>query len=227
MPAYGRRAGEEPVQWDDNELPPGVRRIVQLHDMYLLIETDTGMRLVDQHALHEKAIFLCLDPSATDVERAGRQELLTPITVDVGAVEMAEIEPLLPRLAEFGIDAEVFVPTTVAVRAFPSPLKKTSWPRFFQGLADIGDASKAVDDLREAIAHRASCRAAVKAGQELSPAEQRELVRLLYRLKAPNIVRMDARPRLISVGTNSNVVFSDSDSHSHEDAEFGRPLIKG
>ncbi len=41
---------------------PGVRRVVQLNRMYLLIETDRGIRLVDQHALHEKALFLCLDP---------------------------------------------------------------------------------------------------------------------------------------------------------------------
>ena len=50
---------------------PGIRRVVQLNNMFLLIETEHGIRLVDQHALHEKALFLCLDP--TDVAAGGVQ----------------------------------------------------------------------------------------------------------------------------------------------------------
>ena len=33
---------------------PGIRKVVQLGDMYILVETDEGIRLLDQHALHEK-----------------------------------------------------------------------------------------------------------------------------------------------------------------------------
>jgi DNA mismatch repair protein MutL len=181
----GDRVAEERPRWDDENASdlPGVRRIVQLHDMYLLIETDHGIRLVDQHALHEKAIFLCLDPDRTDVHGAGRQELLTPIVVECGASDLAQLEPLLPRLMEYGIIAEEFGPGSLAVRAFPAILRKTNWPRFFSDLVEGGDAARAVDDLRERIAHRASCRSAVKAGDVLSPAEQRELVRLLFTLE--------------------------------------------
>ncbi|MBA3936412.1 MAG: DNA mismatch repair endonuclease MutL [Planctomycetes bacterium] len=162
---------------------PGVRRVVQLNRMYLLIETDRGIRLVDQHALHEKALFLCLDPAATDLTAGGRQELLIPRTVELLAHEVAALEGLLPQLAPFGIIAEVFGPTAVLVRAHPAALRRLNWSAFLATLAEGGSSADAVAKLRERIAHGLACHGAVKAGQELSTAEQLELVSLLYRLE--------------------------------------------
>jgi DNA mismatch repair protein MutL len=162
---------------------PGIRRVLQLHNMYLLIETDHGIRLVDQHALHEKALFLCLDPAVTDLDAGGRQELLIPKTVELLASEVAVLDKLLPELRPFGIDAEVFGPTTVLVRAHPAALKRVNWTAFFGALAESGSSSKAMGTLTERIAHSAACHGAIKAGQILSGEEQMELVRLLYRLE--------------------------------------------
>jgi DNA mismatch repair protein MutL len=157
--------------------------VVQLNDMFLLIETSDGIRLVDQHALHEKALFLCLDPARTDVLRAGVQPLLVPRAIELNAAEVAAVAPLLPELVNYGIEAEVFGPTQLLLRAHPSVLKRTNWQAFFTGLAESGSGSKAVDGLRERIAHSAACHAAVKAGQVLGESEQLELVRLLYELE--------------------------------------------
>ena len=162
---------------------PGVRRVLQLNRMFLLIETDHGIRLVDQHAVHEKALFLCLDDALTDLAASGRQELLIPRSVDLLASEVAVLEALLPELAPYGIQAEVFGPTTVLVRAFPVSLRRVNWAAFFGSLASSGSSPHALDGLRERIAHSAACHGAVKAGQQLSPEEQLELVGLLYRLE--------------------------------------------
>ena len=164
-------------------LPPGIRRVLQLHDMFLLIETDTGIRLIDQHALHEKALFLCLDPTRTDVLRAGVQPLLVPRSVELTASEVAVVGPLLADLLPYGIEAEVFGPATLLLRAHPAALKRVNWQLFFSSLAASGSQSQAVDVLRERIAHSAACHGAVKAGQVLSETEQLELVRLLYELE--------------------------------------------
>ncbi|MHC5068067.1 MAG: DNA mismatch repair MutL family protein, partial [Planctomycetota bacterium] len=162
----------------DHDLP-GVRRIVQLHDMYLLIETDNGIRIIDQHALHEKALFLCLDPALTDFSSSGRQELLIPKTIELSAAEIAAVEPQLAELTTCGIEAEVFGPTTLLLRAHPSMLAKLNWAGLFADLAAQGPGPDALTRLREAIGHRRACRAAVKAGDRLSESEQRQLVRLL------------------------------------------------
>ena len=172
-----------PVTIERHALPPGVRRVLQLHDMFLLIETDTGLRLIDQHALHEKALFLCLDPERTNVLRAGIQPLLVPRSIELAAAEVAALVPLLAPLQEYGIDAEVFGPTALLLRAYPAALKRVNWQAFFAGLAESGSGKKAIDGLRERIAHSASCHGAVKAGQVLSEPEQLELVHLLYELE--------------------------------------------
>ncbi len=162
---------------------PGIRRVAQLNHMYLLIETDQGIRLVDQHALHEKALFLCMDPAVTDLDAGGRQELLIPKTVELLASEVAVLDKLLPELDAFGITAEVFGPTTVLLRSHPAALKRVNWSAFFGALAESGSSKKAMGSLTERIAHSAACHGAIKAGQILSGEEQMELVRLLYRLE--------------------------------------------
>jgi DNA mismatch repair protein MutL len=175
-----QRPGAQPPA---DGLPRSVRRVVQLNRMFLLIETDTGLRLVDQHALHEKALFLCLDPAVTDLNVGGRQDLLIPRTVELSAAEVAALDGLLPTLAPHGIIAEVFGPTTVLVRAHPAALRRCDWGGFFASLAASRSGEKAIGGLQERIAHSASCHGAVKAGQILPPEEQIELVRLLYRLE--------------------------------------------
>ena len=69
------------------------------------------------------------------------------------------------------------------MRAHPAILKRLNWDAFFTELADSDSADDPVAELRERIAHRRACRAAVKAGDRLGEAEQRELVRLLYTME--------------------------------------------
>ncbi len=87
-------------------LPSCVRRVLQLNRMFLLIETDSGIRLVDQHALHEKMLFVALEPGIGEFQAGGSQQLLVPRTIDLSAAEVAALEPLLPQLQEVGIQAE-------------------------------------------------------------------------------------------------------------------------
>jgi len=171
------------VNEDGGEHLPGVRRVLQLNRMFLLIETDQGIRLVDQHALHEKALFLLMDPARSDFTAGGRQELILPRPVELLASEVACLAGLLSELRHAGIEAEVFGPTTVLLRAYPASLKRVNWAAFFGALAEAGNGAAALARLRERIAHSAACHGAVKAGQELSREEQLELVGLLYRLE--------------------------------------------
>ena len=163
------------------ELPSTVRRFWQINDMFLLIETEQGIRLVDQHALHEKALWQALDARVGDLAGSGVQQLAVPIVVQLTAAEIGAIATLLPELAKHGIEAERFGPSSVAIRAHPAVLARCNWARFLGELA--GDGVGAVDKLSERIRHSAACHAAVKAGQRLDPVQQRELVRMLFALE--------------------------------------------
>lgn len=181
MPA-AERVSEAREDYGTRHLP-GIRRVVQLNDMYLLVETDEGIRLLDQHAVHEKALFLCLDPVANKLAAGGQQRLFIATNVELSAAETAAVEPLLPELAKHGIEAEPFGPTSIMVRAYPAALKRVNWQNFFGDLAASGSHAKALAGLHERIAHSAACHGAIKAGQRLSNDEMLELVRLLYRLE--------------------------------------------
>jgi DNA mismatch repair protein MutL len=149
--------------------------------MFLLIETETGIRLVDQHALHEKALWQALDPRVGDLSTAGVQQLAVPIVVQLTAGEAGAVAPLLTALAGHGIEAERFGPSSVVIRAHPAALQRCNWARFLADLASEGGS--AVDRLSERIRHSAACHAAVKAGQRLEPRYQRELVRMLFTIE--------------------------------------------
>jgi DNA mismatch repair protein MutL len=165
----------------DDSFPSSVRRVLQLNDMFLLIETEQGIRLVDQHALHEKALWQALDASVGDLHHTGVQQLAVPIVVQLTAAELGAIIPLLADLARHGIEAERFGPSSVAIRAHPTVLARCNWARFLADLAS--DGTQAVERLSERIRHSAACHAAVKAGQRLDPSQQRELVRMLFTLE--------------------------------------------
>jgi DNA mismatch repair protein MutL len=154
-----------------------VRRVVQLHRMFLLIETDSGIRLVDQHAIHEKALWLMLDPATSDLLSGGRQTLLVPVPLRLTAAEVAALAPLVPALDACGIGVAV-EGARASLVSYPARLARLDWTGLCAALA--ADGLAAVDDLRTRLGHRAACHAAIKAGQELSQAEMLELVRLLF-----------------------------------------------
>ena len=160
----------------------GIKKIIQLNDMYILIETDYGIRLVDQHALHEKALFVCLKPEDYQFSQTGTQELLVPKTIELSAADMSVIAGHLERLATVNIQVEIFGPTTLLLRSFPLRLKKLNWERFFCDLAAQGPGQDAIDKLCQNIAHSKACRSAVKAGDRLNDGELRSLVQFLYQL---------------------------------------------
>jgi DNA mismatch repair protein MutL len=163
--------------------PSTIKRVLQLHRMYLLIEHADGIRLVDQHALHEKALLHVLDPALSDFRQHGIQQLLVPIRVELLSHEIALIEPLLPQLATVGIDAVRSSATTIAINAYPALLKRTPWARFFTELIDNSTPEQLTATLSEKIRHSTACHSAIKAGQELSHDEQWELARLFERFE--------------------------------------------
>ena len=155
---------------------------IQLLNGFLVTEDADGVVIVDQHALHERAMF------AMFMERLERgalesQRLLVPIILERSAREveiLAEIEPLLARL---GLSARPFGPRSVAVETVPTLLHT----RNADAAEFVGDLlAKAVEHgsllSLEAALHEVvdmmSCKAAVKAGDSLGPQEIRDLLRM-------------------------------------------------
>src|SRR5437868_874436 len=73
-------------------------RFVQLHNTYIVAETDDGMVVIDQHALHERIIYEELFARATRGPLEG-QRLLIPEVLPVNPRHAAALETVRPLLA--------------------------------------------------------------------------------------------------------------------------------
>src|SRR5581483_6047362 len=86
---------------------PGSFKAIQLYDTYLVVETEQGMLVIDQHALHERILFEQLKRRV----RSGpleTQRLLIPEPVDLSAEQAARVLEQRAALAELGLGVEDF-----------------------------------------------------------------------------------------------------------------------
>ncbi len=146
---------------------------IQLHNSYLVAESDDGLVIIDQHALHERIMFEELFARVTRGPLES-QRMLIPMTVSATARQIAMIEQIQPLLQRLGIEVGAFGPDAVAVQGFPSFLEKLDPAEFVRELLERGE-QELLDLHEEALLHEIldmmACKAAVKAGDPLTPAE--------------------------------------------------------
>jgi DNA mismatch repair protein MutL len=155
-------------------------RFIQLLGGFVVTEDDDGIVIVDQHALHERAMFAAI-MDRLEQGPLESQRMLVPAVVDVSPREVALLDELAPLLARLGIEARVFGPRSIAVDAVPTLLlsRGADAPAFVAELlvkaADLGSLPSVEAALHEVVDMMA-CKAAVKAGDSLAPAEIRGLL---------------------------------------------------
>ena len=158
------------------------RRCFQLHDRYIVEEAEEGIRVIDQHALHERVLLeeIRRQYKSADVPR---QLLLLPAMVEVTPAERTRLEEHAAVLESMGLLIDDFGPSSIAVRAVPALLKDADPAGLVRDLLDRieehGEAERAAGHavpMIDAILEFLACRAAVKFGHRLAP---EELSRLL------------------------------------------------
>jgi DNA mismatch repair protein MutL len=151
---------------------------IQLHNSYLVTETPEGMLIIDQHALHERIMYEDLKARITRGPLES-QRLLIPFTVPASSRQIALLEQIQPLLARLGIEVAPFGPDSVAVQAFPTFLSKLEPGDFITDLLERGE-QELLDLHDEELLHELmdmmACKAAVKAGDSLTPAEIQALL---------------------------------------------------
>jgi DNA mismatch repair protein MutL len=146
---------------------------IQLHNSYLVAQSDDGLVIIDQHALHERIMYeeLLARVSRGPLES---QRLLIPQVLEASANQIAMLEQVQTLLARLGIEVCAFGPGTVAVHAFPSFLGRLDPLDFVRELLERGE-QELLDMHEEEMLHEVldmmACKAAVKAGDPLSTAE--------------------------------------------------------
>jgi len=163
-----------PRSMESGSVPSPIRpRAVQMHNLYLVAETEDGIVIVDQHALHERIMYEQLQARiATGTLES--QRLLLPETLSVTSQQLALIETHAGLFERLGIELSPFGRDAVAVHAFPALLKDTDVTPFLRDLLDRL-AQQPAGTTTEVVIHKVldlmACKAAVKAGDPLTDEE--------------------------------------------------------
>ncbi len=109
--------------------------VLQLHRTYLVTETEEGMLIIDQHALHERIIYDQLQRRIASGTLEA-QRLLIPETIEMTSEHVSVLQEHHALLQKLGIDFTLYGETTVAVQSFPSVLHNSAITPFVKDLAD-------------------------------------------------------------------------------------------
>ncbi len=148
-------------------------RALQIHNRYLITESDEGVVVIDQHALHERIIYEQLREKVLDGQLES-QRLLVPEPVPLAPAEAARILSAREILNQIGVEVEEFGRDTVLVSAYPAMLANHNPAEMLRSVVEILiDETRQIDarDMIDELLHMISCKAAVKAGDQLSDAE--------------------------------------------------------
>jgi DNA mismatch repair protein MutL len=162
---------------------PALRVLGQVSQAYIIAEGPDGVYMVDQHAAHERIVLERMI-GEWRARAVTTQLLLNPEPLNFAPAERERVEEHLDALRGIGFEIEPFGVDAMLARAVPAALAGELRGRSLRDLlvtlagADADAASHGETWEEHALANVA-CKAAIKAGQSLTPDEQRELIRQL------------------------------------------------
>ena len=177
-PSADARAGLPPPTPEDLERPLGAAR-AQVHENYIIAQTNDGVVIVDQHAAHERLVY---ERFKAALQRSGiaSQALLVPEVVELDEAAAGRLMERAEELAKFGLVIEGFGGNTIVVRETPAILGDTD----IQGLVrDMADDLAELDEgvtLSERIDYvlaTMACHGSVRSGRRMRQEEMDALLR--------------------------------------------------
>lgn len=181
---------------------PLLRLIGQVGAAYLVAEGPDGLYLIDQHAAHERVLFEKL-MAQHEQKSIPSQALLAPVVVELPPASARLLEEQLPLLHHFGFEVDSFGPNAFQVRAMPVLFANSDPAAALRALVEDFEEDEAPlqNEIEAKIAGRVCKRLAVKAGQVLSPEEQRALLNDLEACASPRTCP-HGRPTMIHLSVD-------------------------
>ena len=182
-------ASDEPAESTESytpEPPAEIPELFQFRRTYIAFEHDEGLVLIDQHSAHERVLYEEFMHSL-ESGNAPAQRLLLPITLHLGPAEGDAFESNREYLEKLGFEIEGFGGNTLIVSTVPMPHRRFDAEKCLRETLDAltGDRIAGTATRHEHLAATVACKAAIKAGEQLSTAEMRALFASLRDTKLP------------------------------------------
>jgi DNA mismatch repair protein MutL len=158
--------------------PLGAAR-AQVHDTFIIAETENSLVIVDQHAAHERLVYERLKKAFAN-GGLSRQMLLIPEVVELDAEAADRLAGAAADLERLGLVVEAFGPSAVIVREVPALLGQGNLQGLMRDLADElaeGEGSLVVSERLDHVLSTMACHGSVRAGRRLNATEMNALLR--------------------------------------------------
>jgi DNA mismatch repair protein MutL len=179
---------------------PVLRVLGQLANTYIIAEGPAGLYLIDQHAAHERILYdrISAQWAQKEVEVQG---LLQPITIELSPREEETLRASKEFLAEFGFTIEPFGNRSYVIRTIPALMVRANIIEIISALLDSLAIKESSNPWEEKITQSLACHGAIRAGQQLSNEEMRELIKQLEQTKQPRSCP-HGRPTMIHLSSH-------------------------
>ena len=169
---YATAVSTDDVAAPAQSIPP----LFQLRRTYIAFEHEDGLVLIDQHSAHERVLYEQF-MHTLESGAAPAQRLLLPLTLHLGPAEGEAFDSNREYLERLGFEVEGFGGHTLIVNTVPMPHRRFDAERCLRETLDSlsGDRVAGAAAKHERLAATVACKAAIKAGEELSLGEMRSL----------------------------------------------------
>lgn len=177
-----------------------LRVLGSLHGQYLVAEGRRGLVLLDPVAAHQRILFEHLLRNAAS-SQVLRQQLLLPVTVDLGPEDARRLREHLEGLVRFGFSIDPFSGNTFLVSAVPARFPPDNVAGLLRDiLDDLAERGRTMPGSDEVRLARAAARHAVAPRRALGEREIAELLRDLARTEMP-YTDPGGQPVMVSIPT--------------------------
>ena len=170
------------VQAEETPLKP-----YQFADRFILVQSDQGLMIVDQHRAHIRILYERFMSDAKS-HKAASQGLLFPEMFQLSQADTAAFSELKPRFASLGFDISDMGRGAIAVQGVPSGMEGQDYERLITDMiADLRinptqEEERQLESMALAMARKAS----IPVGRHLSENEMQELLRSLKACSMPS-----------------------------------------
>ncbi len=172
------RPNFETVDPQAQSLPLGAPR-AQIHENYIVSQTEDGLVIVDQHAAHERLVYEAMKQALMSKAIAG-QMLLIPEIVDLPEEDVDRLMEFADPFQRLGLGIERFGPGAIAIRETPAMLGEVNGANLIRNLVDDIAEWGSADTLKDRLDYVAAtmaCHGSVRSGRRLRAQEMDALLR--------------------------------------------------
>ena len=153
--------------------------LAQVHENYILAQTQNGFVLVDQHAAHERLVYERLKSQRAN-QGVTRQILLIPDIIDMDEDSVARLQEFAPELTQLGLVLEPFGAGAIAVQEVPSSIAHGNIAKIIRVLGETIDEWGGVSALEarvDLVLKTIACHYSIRSGRRMKVEEMNALLR--------------------------------------------------